>query len=305
MTDAASETPGIGRQAGIAALWMIVAILSFSAMAVAGRELSSELATYEIMFYRSLIGVTVIAGLIFRREGRLKVATGLGREHAVRNIVHFGAQNCWFYAVATIPLAQMVALEFTNPLWVAMLAPLLLGERLTRAGAIATLIGFAGILIVTRPGYAPLEIGHGAALASAVGFALTNIFTKRLSREDTALTILFWMTASQAVMGLVCTLPFGGPVIFSAAAVPWVALVGLCGLTAHWGLTRALFMAPASVVAPMEFFRLPAMAGAGAVLYGESLETAVFIGAALILAGNLYNIHARRREASRAVEGAA
>ncbi|MEM9784327.1 MAG: DMT family transporter [Pseudomonadota bacterium] len=292
-----STPQSIARQSTVAALWMIGAVISFSAMAVSGRELYAELATYEIMAYRSLIGVIVIAGLVLWQHGRMAVATRLSREHGFRNVVHFAAQNCWFFAVATIPLAQSVALEFTNPLWVAVLAPALLGERLTRAGAIATLIGFAGILVVTRPGLSPLEWGHAAALGAAAGFALTNIFTKRLSREDDALTILFWMTASQAVMGFLCTLPFGGPVLFSWDLTPWVALVGLCGLTAHWCLTRALFAAPASVVAPMEFARLPVIAAAGALFYGEALESAVFIGAMLILGGNLYNIHARRRDA--------
>ncbi|MEM6421428.1 MAG: DMT family transporter, partial [Pseudomonadota bacterium] len=222
----------------------------------------------------------------------LKVATAAPGEHAVRNIVHFAAQNAWFYAVAAIPLAQLVAIEFTNPIWVALLAPLMLGERLTRAGLAATLIGFLGILVVTRPGLAPLEIGHGAALVAAVGFAVTNILTKRLSRGDGAMVILFWMTASQMVMGFAIALPLG-LTLFSWDLAPWMLLVGVCGLTAHFSLTRALMAAPASVVAPMEFARLPVIAVAAALLYGEGLEVAVFAGAVLILLGNTLNIRAR------------
>ncbi|MEL6575713.1 MAG: DMT family transporter [Pseudomonadota bacterium] len=290
--DAAARSEGRGTL--IAALWMVGAIASFATMAVAGRELAAELDTFEIMAYRSALGLPVIVLLMAMGEGLGRVRTGLGREHAVRNVIHFSAQNAWFYGIATIPLAQLVALEFTNPIWVVCLAPLLLGERMTRGAVLAALIGFVGILIVARPGLEPLGLGHAAGLFAAVGFALTNIFTKRLSREDSALCILFWMTLSQAVMGVLCALP-GGIAWPSDALMPWVLLVGVCGLTAHFSLTRALFAAPASVVAPMEFMRLPVVAAAGALLYGEPLEVAVFIGAAVILAGNLIGIRARQK----------
>ncbi|MEM9765266.1 MAG: DMT family transporter [Pseudomonadota bacterium] len=290
--DAAARSEGRGTL--IAALWMVGAIASFATMAVAGRELAAELDTFEIMAYRSALGLPVIVALLAMGEGLGRIRTNLWREHAVRNVIHFSAQNAWFYGIATIPLAQLVALEFTNPIWVVCLAPLLLGERMTRGAVLAALIGFVGILIVARPGLEPLGIGHAAGLFAAVGFALTNIFTKRLSREDSALCILFWMTLSQAVMGVLCALP-GGIAWPSDSLIPWVLLVGLCGLTAHFSLTRALFAAPASVVGPMEFMRLPVVAAAGALLYGEPLEVAVFIGAAVILAGNLIGIRARQK----------
>ncbi|MEM8597617.1 MAG: DMT family transporter, partial [Pseudomonadota bacterium] len=149
------------------------------------------------------------------------------------------------------------------------------------------------------PGLSPLEIGHAAGLAAAIGFAFTNIFTKRLSRQDSALCILFWMTLSQAIMGVLCALP-GGITLFSWSLAPWVALTGICGLTAHFSLTRALFAAPATTVAPMEFMRLPVIATAGALLYDEPLEIAVFLGAALILVGNIIGIRARVPREKRA-----
>ncbi|MEL7346542.1 MAG: DMT family transporter [Pseudomonadota bacterium] len=292
MTEVAANARPAPRQTLRAALWMMGAILSFSAMAVGGRELAAELATWEIMAYRSAFGLVVIMAILLWREGRLNVATSQPREHAARNIVHFASQNAWFYAVAAIPLAQLVAIEFTNPVWVALLAPLMLGERLTRARVAALALGFIGVLIVTRPGLAPLELGHGAALFAAVGFAVTNIFTKRLSRQEAALTILFWMSLSQMVMGFAIALPLG-LTLFSWALAPWMLLVGICGLTAHFALTSALMLIPASAVAPMEFARLPVIAVAGALLYGEPLEVAVFVGAAVILAANMINFRAR------------
>ncbi|MEL6480287.1 MAG: DMT family transporter, partial [Pseudomonadota bacterium] len=158
--DAAARSEGRGTL--VAALWMVGAIASFATMAVAGRELAAELDTFEIMAYRSALGLPVIVLLMAMGEGLGRVRTSLGREHAVRNVIHFSAQNAWFYGIATIPLAQLVALEFTNPIWVVCLAPLLLGERMTRGAVLAALIGFVGILIVARPGLEPLGLGHAA-----------------------------------------------------------------------------------------------------------------------------------------------
>lgn len=279
----------------IAALWMSGAIVSFASMAVAGREIHAELNTFELMAYRSVIGLVIVCVVIaFSRQGFGQVKTAKPGLHVLRNLFHFAGQNLWFYGVAVIPLAQLVALEFSNPLWVAMLAPLMLGETMTRARMIGALIGFLGVLVVARPGFAPLEAGHFAGLGAAIGFAMNTIFTKKLMRTDTTLCVLFWMTASQTVMGFALAAP-GGVTMFSLSMTPWIIVVGIAGLTAHYCLTSALGHAPASVVAPMEFVRLPVIATLGMLVYGEPLEVVVFVGGAIILAGNLYNIRAERR----------
>lgn len=278
-----------------AAMWMGGAIVSMALMAIAGRAVQTELNTFELMGYRSVIGFAIICGVIFfSRNGFAQVKTRKPGLHIARNLFHFTGQNLWFYGVAAIPLAQLVALEFTNPLWVAILAPLMLGESMTRARLIGALIGFVGVLVVARPGVAPLHSGHFAALGAAVGFAMNTIFTKKLMRTDTTLCVLFWMTFSQGVMGFALAAP-GGVTMFSLHLTPWVIMTGLTGLTMHYSLTSALRYAPASVVAPMEFLRLPVVAILGMLIYGEPLEAVVFIGGAIILAGNLYNIRAERR----------
>lgn len=279
----------------IAALWMGGSIVSFAAMAVAGREIQAELDTFELMAYRSVVGfVAVCIVIAFSKRGFSQVKTAQPGMHVLRNLFHFTGQNLWFYGVTVIPLAQLVALEFTNPLWVAMLAPLMLGESMTRARLIGALIGFLGVLIVARPGIVPLESGHFAALGAAFGFAMNTIFTKKLMRTDTTQCVLFWMTASQAIMGFALAAP-GGVTLFSPSMTPWIIVVGIAGLSAHYCLTSALGHAPASIVAPMEFARLPVIAIVGMVVYGEPLEVFVFLGGAIILAGNLYNINSERR----------
>lgn len=280
----------------LAMAWMSLAILSFAAMAVAGRAIQTEMNTFELMFYRSAIGWLVIAAVIgLRPAGFAVVHTAHPMMHVRRNLVHFAGQNAWFYAVALIPLAQLTAIEMTNPLWVAVLAPFLLAERLTGAKILAALLGFAGVLVVVRPGAAALEWGHIAALAAALGFALNTIFTKQIMRFDAVLCVLFWMTASQAAMGFLLALPGGIPWP-SPSMMPWIIVVGLAGLSAHFGLTSALNVAPATIVAPMEFLRLPVLSTVGMMLYGEPLHIAVLGGAALIIAGNVVNLRAQARD---------
>jgi drug/metabolite transporter (DMT)-like permease len=278
-----------------AALWMTGAIASFSLMAVAGREVSVDLDTFELMMYRSLIGAAIVTA-IGAATGRLpQVRTGRIRLHAVRNVFHFTGQNLWFYGVAVIPLAQLFAFEFTTPLWVALLAPLVLGEALTRKRALACLLGFLGILIVAQPGISPLGIGHLAAALAAIAFAGSVLSTKRLSQSESVWTILFWMTWMQVLFGLTTAGIDGDIALPRMSSVKWVVIVGLCGLTAHLSITSALRCAPASIVSPMDFARLPIIAVVGMLFYGEPLEIAVFAGAALILLGNLMNIRAGRR----------
>ncbi len=275
-----------------AALWMTGAIASFTLMAVAGREVQAEMNSFELMAWRSVIGLAIIAAILSRR-GFAQVRSAVPVLHVKRNLFHFAGQNLWFYALTIVPLAQLVAIEFTNPIWVALLAPFLLGERFTARKALVAALGFAGVLVVARPGAAPLDWGHLAALGAAVGFALNTIYTRRLMAHDTVLCVLFWMTASQAVMGTLLGLPGGIPVP-SAAVLPWLIVVAVTGLTAHYALTSALGHAPATVVAPMEFLRLPVVAAVGALVYAEPLLMSVFVGAAIILAANLLNVAGER-----------
>lgn len=280
-----------------AAIWMIGSILSFSFMAVAGRWLSSEYDTFEIMLYRSITGVIVVfvAAQMF---GTLhQVTRASAPQQVLRNVFHFAGQNLWFFALTIIPLAQVFALEFTSPIWVLVLSPIFLGERLTRPRVIAALLGFIGILIVTRPGATPINMGIIAAALSAICFALTGMLTKRLTRNETLTCIMVYLTVTQAIFGLICAGYDGDIALPTLTSAPLLALVGLAGLIAHVCLTKALSIAPATVVIPIDFTRLPMIAIIGYLIFGEALDVWVFAGAALIFAGNYYNIWSETRKA--------
>ena len=280
-----------------AALWMTGSIASFSAMAVAGREVSGQLDTFEIMMYRSLVGVIVVCVLAWVTGAWRRIQTARLGTHLVRNLAHFTGQNLWFYAVTVIPLAQVFALEFTSPIWVIVLSPLILGERLTLVRGLAAIMGFIGILIVARPDMAGLNAGVITAASSAIFFALTIMLTKKLTRHEGITSILFWLTTMQLVMGIVMAGYDGDIALPDLSTGPWVVLIGCAGLLAHFCLTNALAIAPATVVVPIDFVRLPTIAVIGMLAYGEVLDLWVFVGAAIIFAGNYINIIVESRRA--------
>lgn len=281
-----------------AAFWMIGTIASFSAMAVAGREVAVELDTFEIMLYRSLFGAAIVL-IVATTAGTLHQ---INRQnitvHLIRNAAHFTGQNLWFYAVTLIPLAQVFALEFTTPLWVIVLSPLLLGEKLTATRALAAIFGFVGILIVARPDVAGLNAGVIAAASCAIFFALTIMLTKRLTRSESITCILFYLTTMQLVFGLAAAGYDGDIALPSQTALPFVLLIGAAGLLAHYCITKALSLAPATVVVPIDFARLPTIAVVGMLLYNETLDVWVFVGAAVIFVGNYYNLWTETRRSA-------
>lgn len=283
----------------LAALWMLGAIASFTLMAVAGRAVQTEMTSFELMAWRSAIGFLLVCAIL-TRAGFAQIRSAQTRLHVLRNLFHFAGQNLWFSALPLIPLAQVFALEFTGPVWVALLAPFLLGERFTPRKGLAVALGFSGVLLVVRPDAAAIGWGHAAGLGAALCFALNTIFTRKLLGRDTVLGVLFWMTLSQSLMGFAISLPLGLH-LPSQATLPWLIALGITGLTAHYSLSSALGHAPASVVAPMEFARLPVIAVVGALFYDEPLVMGIFTGGAVILAANLVNfsgLRPRRETAS-------
>lgn len=276
-----------------AALWMTGSITAFTAMAIAGRAVGHVHDSFEVMTVRSLVGFLILLA-VGGATGRLAtLSTRRLGGHFLRNIVHFTGQNLWFWALTMIPLAQLFALEFTSPIWVIVLAPLFLGERLRRANVLAAALGFAGILIAAHPDLSDLNPGVLAAAGSAIFFAMTTILTKAMTRGDTVFSILFWLTLMQFCFGLIGAGYDGAVTLPTAQTLPWLGLIGACGVLAHLSLTMALSLAPASTVVPMDFVRLPLIAVIGAVAYGEPLDPLVLLGGGVIFLAIWINIRAQ------------
>lgn len=279
-----------------AAFWMIGALVSFTLMAIAGRELSTTYGTFEILFFRSLVGLVIMTA-IMSRYGFHHIRPRRFGLHSARNIIHFFGQAGWFYGLGLIPLASVFAIEFTTPIWTAIAATLLLGEKLTKARGAAIALGFFGILLILRPGIEIIEPAAFAVLGAAICYALTHIFTKKLIADNSVLTIIFYMSVIQLPLAL--GLSISDWVTPDWASAPYFLIVGVTALTAHLSLTKALQLADATVVIPMDFMRLPLIALVGYLLYGEIIEPWLFVGAGLIFGGIYLNLASEKNRLSR------
>jgi len=277
-----------------AALWMSCAVLAFSFMAVAAREPLRHMGAFEILFLRTL-ATTLLVGAAVARAGTATLRTRLFRFHLARALLHLGGQYCWIYAIGALTLATVFAIEFTMPVWVALLATAFLGERMNRGRVVMLVLGLAGIAIIVRPDLGGL---HPAALVMVLGsmfYAGNMVMTKRISTTDSPLAVLFWMSLTQLPLTFATAAPqwvTPGPV-----DVFWAAVIGSGSFVAHYSMTRAMKLGDATLVVPIDFLRLPLIAVVGAVFYGEPLQAATFVGAAVIFAGTYYSLS---REARRA-----
>lgn len=279
-----NRTPSKSR----AALWMAGWLTLMLIVAVAGRETTRELNVFEIMELRSLIGFVMLYPLIRMNGGFRTMRTQRPVQHIGRNLVHYGAQLGWFFALTLIPLAQVVSIEFTMPIWTAILAASFLGERMTVWKNLAIVLGLIGVMVIVRPATGQINPGQLIALAAAVGFGVSIAMVKSLTRTESTLAIIFWMLVVQSAAGLI-------PAIYtwqtpSASLWGWIVVIGFCGTFSHYCMARAMLYADATVVIPMDFLRVPLTALAGWLIYSERLDVYTVLGAALILTGNLLNL---------------
>lgn len=282
----------------LGALWMLGAVVSFAGMQIAGRELSGQYEPAVILFYRSAVGVVLILPIALAFGGLKNVTTRRPLGHLTRNIVHFGGQFGWFYGIAHLTLADVTALTSTTPIFGVLLAVAFLGERLTWPRAMVIASGFIGVLIVVRPGLIPVETAAGVAVGGAFCYAVSIVMVKALTATEPPLRIVFIMMAMQSVFALALTLATGGPEALVVPTLPeWpsVIAVGVGGLTAHYCMAKAVSVADASVVMPVNFLQLPAMALAGLLLYREVVDPFTLVGGGLILAATYLNIRWSRR----------
>jgi drug/metabolite transporter (DMT)-like permease len=272
----------------MAALWMAGWLTLMLVMVVAGREATSVVNVFQLMEVRSVLALLFLCPIILRNGGFATVKTARLPQHIARNLIHYGAQLGWFFALTLIPIGQVVAIEFTMPIWTAILAASFLGERITSWKAAAITLGLVGVIVIVRPATGEVNPGQLIALAAAVGFGISMVLVKSLTRTESALSVIFWMAVVQAATGFI-------PALYvwtwpSAHAWGWLVVIAICGTCSHYCLTSAMRYADASIVVPMDFLRVPLTATVGWLLYSERLDLFTVLGAVLILVGNLLNL---------------
>lgn len=264
------------------------AILSFVFMAVSARELSVELDAMQILFWRSLTSACLMP-MVLCFAGWEQIRTKRLGMQVSRGAIHFVAQYGWFFGITMIPLADVFALEFTAPIWTVIFAVLFLRERLSFPRLAGVAIGFIGILIVLRPGVEVIEPAAVIVLISAALYAVAYVMVKTLTKTDSPLCIMFYMSFVQLGLAAVMSAgDWGTPSNMTLWA--WVLAVGISGLTAHYCLAQALMRGDASTIMPIDFCRLPIIMLVGFCFYGEQIDVWVLVGALVIVIGNSLNI---------------
>jgi drug/metabolite transporter (DMT)-like permease len=286
-----------------AAMWMAGWLAAMLMLLVAGRETTRELNVFQVLEFRSLVGILMLYPLIRMHGGFRAMASRRPWQQLGRNVVHYTAQYLWFLALTLIPIAQVVSIEFTMPIWTAILAALFLGERITLRKSLAIAFGIIGVLVIVRPGVGASNLGHLIMLIAAVGFGISVVMMKSLTRTDAAVVIIFWMLVIQSALGFVPALyvwRWPTPHVWG-----WLVVVAFCGTYSHYCMTKALRYADATIVVPMDFLRVPLSAAVGWLVYAERLDVYTMIGAAVILAGNLFNLPRRAAAPLKAPSSAA
>ena len=280
----------------VAASWMMGTVFSLSSIAISVRELGDEMSPFEMVFFRSVIGLLILTPIVLYQQKRLPRTTQL-TDHIIRNVTHYLGQSAWFYGITIISLAKVFAIEFTTPVWTLVLATFLLGEKMTRWRIIAIVFGILGVLIVLRPGLIPIHFASIVVLAGSFGFAMSHIYTRKLAQLESPTVILFYMSAIQVPIALL-------PALYSwvmpmGMAWLWIFIIGITSITAHYCLSRALTIADASIIIPLDFLRLPLIILVGYLFYQEALDWYVLLGASIIFTGNSLNLRKEYHGANR------
>ena len=274
------------------ALWMFGMVASLSLLAIAARELAPRHNPMELQVVRHGMSLLILAPFVIRAGLRSFQTTNL-KLQLLRNVSHFAATIGWYTAVTLLPLAEVFAIEFTTPVWVAVLAVLFLGEKMNVGRVVALVLGIAGILVILRPGFNDVGPGTWMMVATPFGFAIANACTKGLTRTDSVLTVLLWMSMLQGLMAVVgASFDWTAPTVDE---IPWLIVIGVTGLGAHYSLAKALTLADVSLVNPVDFLRLPLIAVVGFLAYGEGVDVLVLVGAGIIFVGNYYSIRRESR----------
>ncbi|BCE03105.1 DMT family transporter [Marinicellulosiphila megalodicopiae] len=273
-------------------LWMSASLISFCLMAVAARELSGQLAIVQTLAIRSFVGIIILTSILIVTKQLSSLKTKKLSKHALRNLTHLVGQYGWFVGIGLLPLSNVFALEFTVPVWVALIAAIFLKEKITQRKIIAIILGVLGVLIILRPGIQIVDHISLIVLVSAMFYAVAHSTTKSLTSTDSPIVIIFYM----------CLMQF--PIVFSFALFDWqwpnptqwswLALISITGLTAHFCMTKAMQLSQVTTVMTLDFLRLPMITVVGILFYAEGFELWLLLGAGLMLLGNWIALYKKR-----------
>lgn len=263
------------------ALWMMVTGFLFVGVTATVKYLGTEVPAAQSAFLRYLLGLVFFVPLVpalmrLRLGGRAHVLFG------VRGLVHALGVLLWFYAMTQIPIAEVTAMNYLSPIYIALGAALFLGEPLKARRLAAIAVALAGALLILRPGFREVSPGHLAMLATAVLFAVSYLIAKRMSGGLSAAVVVallsVWVTIGLAPAALAVWVPV------SPEALGWLFLVAIFATGGHYTMTLAFKAAPMTVTQPVTFLQLVWATAVGAMFFAEPVDPWVVAGGTVIMA---------------------
>ncbi|MDC0033101.1 DMT family transporter [Alphaproteobacteria bacterium] len=272
--------------------WMICAGACWTTMTVLVRELSADYSAFQLLFARNVVAVSILlppalmGGIAMLKTQRF----GL---HCLRSLFACLGVLGLFYGVSNLPLPDVTALSFTQPLFAVIFAALVLKEAVSRARWQAVILGLLGLLVIVRPGFAEVGIATVMVLLSAICYASTNICVKKLMTTDTPQQSVIYFNLIML------------PLSFFPAVIFWVTPgwpdlllmigIGLAGTLSVYSFARALSLADASAMLPFDFLRLPMAGLAAFLMFSEVGDIWSWAGSLIIFASSyaLARIQAR------------
>jgi len=266
-------------------LLMLAATAVLTCMHATVRHVSDGMHSFEITFFRNLFGLVAILPLALRAGiGNLKSRQpGL---QLLRSAFGLVAMFTWFYALSVVPIAQATALSFTSVIFGSIGAALLLGERMRLRRWSAVLAGFAGTLVILRPGFGDVDPAALIVVLSSICWAAALLTVKRLSATDSVVCIVTWNSILLTVLSLPVAIPVW--VTPSTGQLLWLSLIGLLATLGHLAMTGAFKASDATVVLPVDYTRLLWATVIGYLAFGEIPDIWTWIGGTIIFASTTY-----------------
>ncbi len=275
--------------------FMAAAVTLFSCLDTTAKYLvsHSELKTAQVVWLRfmgqialmlAILGPNALPGLLTTQKPGLQT---------LRSFLMAATTTCNFIAVKYLRLDQTVAIAFLAPLVVAALAGPLLGEWVGWRRMVAILVGFLGILVVVRPGFAEVHWAFGVSLLAMLAYALFMLVTRKLAPYDPPLTTLFLAMLAGGILGA----PFAlSEWVWPAGALEWLKLLslGAFGGLGHYMLIHAYRLAPASSVSPFLYFQILSMVSLGYLVFGDLPDRWSLLGSGIVIAAGVYLVHRER-----------
>lgn len=277
--------------------WMIVTGLCFVAVTASVKMVGEDVPAAQAAFLRYVLGIVFLVPMVPAMR-RVTLTGRILRLSALRGIAHSLGVIAWFYAMTRIPIAEVTAMNYLNPVYVTLLAVVVLGERISVRRAVAVLVALAGALVILRPGFRELDPGHFAMLFTAASFAVGYLTAKILADEVPAAAVVFLLsvvvTIVLAPFALVVWVPVGW------GDLGWLFLTAVFATAGHYTMTLAFSAAPLTVTQPVTFLQLIWATLLGAMVFGEGVDAFVLLGGAMIIASVSYIALREARRKGRA-----